>query len=116
MKKINLLPVTALVITAALSSSIVNAEDKVATTIAASQLEMAKVEQELSFSTLRAELDSDADGKLSQEEVAISSITLLQDEFNNIDANEDQHIEEIEFNSFLAEIKNDVTNFANSDR
>ena len=87
MKNINLLPVTALVITAALASSFVSADDKMG--------------QALSFPALIAELDSDANGMLSQDEVAVSSNTFLQAEFSNIDTNQDQQIDNAEFNAFL---------------
>ena len=87
MKKINLLPVTALVITAAFTSSFVSAENEIGLA--------------LSFPALIAELDSDANGMLGQDEVAASSHTVLQEAFSNIDTNQDQQIDNAEFNAFL---------------
>ena len=87
MKNFNLLPVTALVITAAFTSSFVSAENKIGL--------------ELSFPALIAELDSDANGMLGQDEVAASSNTFLQAEFNNMDTNQDQQVDHAEFNDFL---------------
>jgi len=115
MKNINLLKVTAIVITAALASNFVNAEDKISTTIEASQPEVAKIEQQLSFPALITELDGDANGMLSQDEVAVSHLTFLQEEFNTIDANQDSQIEEAEFNSFIAQLKNKVSDMANTE-
>ncbi|MBU2923838.1 hypothetical protein Q4506_15425 [Colwellia sp. 4_MG-2023] len=115
MKNINLFKVTVMVITAALASNFVNAEDKISTAIESSQPTMAKVEQQLSFPALITELDGDANGMLSQDEVAVSHLTFLQEEFNNIDANQDGQIEEAEFNSFIAQLKDKVTDMANTE-
>jgi Ca2+-binding EF-hand superfamily protein len=115
MKNISLFKVTAMVITAALASSLVNAEDKVTETIEKSQPEMVKVEQELSFPGLIAKVDSDQNGMLSLEELTATQNKVLQAEFTNIDANQDQQIDEAEFNSFIAEIKDKATNIAKSD-
>jgi Ca2+-binding EF-hand superfamily protein len=115
MKDISLFKVTVMVITAALASSFVNAEDKITESIEKFQPEIEKVEQELSFSTLIAEVDSDENGMLSLDEVSTTQNKVLQEEFNNIDANQDKQIDETEFNSFLAKAKDDTTNIAKSD-
>ncbi|MDO6488275.1 hypothetical protein Q4503_11220 [Colwellia sp. 6_MG-2023] len=112
MKNINLFKVTVMVITAALASNFVNAEDKLSATVENAQ---PKIEQQLSFPALIAELDGDANGMLSQDEVAVSHLTFLQEEFNNIDANQDSQIEETEFNSFIAQLKKKVSDMANAE-
>jgi len=115
MKNISLFKVTAMVITAALASSFVNAEDKVTETIETSQYEMVKIDQEFSFSALITKLDTDQNGMLSLDEVAATPNKVLHQEFSNIDANQDKQIDEAEFNSFLAEVKDKATTIAQSD-
>ena len=115
MKNISLFKVTAIVITAALASNFVSAEDKITDLVEQSQSDMVKVEKQVSFTTLIEHLDGDQNGMLSQDEVAVSQNKLLQEYFSNIDVNQDQQIDEAEFNSYLAEVKDKSPSVAKID-
>jgi len=102
MKNVSLLKVTFMVVVAALASNLVNADDDVQKTI-----EHAKpiIVPQIQFSELIEELDSDKNGMLSEEEVSVTQSKVLQEEFKKMDTNEDSQIDEAEYNSYLAEVK-----------
>jgi len=91
MKNISLINVSILVVTAAFVSNFVNAEDK---------LTKSKNEQ-VKYSDLIANLDTDKNGLLSQTETLASKNKVLQGTFKKIDLNGDEQISEQEFNHFV---------------
>ena len=111
MKNVSLMKITAMVVvvTVALASNFVNAEDKVNKTIAKAQSDVAELAKQLKFSSLIEKLDSDKNGMLSQTEVSTNQSQLLHDEFNKMDVNQDKQIDEAEFNSYFAEVKAKAT-------
>ncbi|MCW8833867.1 MAG: hypothetical protein OQK09_13015 [Colwellia sp.] len=111
MKNVSLFKVTAMVITVAFASSFVNAEDKV---IEKSQADAIGSAKQPTFSTLIEKLDTDKNGMLSQAEVSANKNQLLHKEFNKMDANQDQQIDEAEFNNYLAKVKNKTADLAKS--
>jgi len=114
MKKISLFKITVIVITATIASNFVNAEDMITELLEQSQSTMALKEQ-TSFASLIETLDTDQDGMLSPIEVSASQNKLLQEEFTNLDLNQDQQIDEAEFNSYLAEVKDKAIDVEKSD-
>lgn len=115
MNNISLIKVTGFVVTVALASSFVNAEDKINTIVEEAQSDVVKVEKQLSFPTLIEELDTDKNGMLSQTEVSATHSKVLKAEFNKMDTNQDKQIDEAEFNRYLAEVKDKATTIAKSD-
>jgi hypothetical protein len=114
MKNISLMKVTAMVVvvTVALASSFVNAEDKLSKAvekvdkvIEQSQSDLAELAKELKFSTLLENLDSDKNGMLNQAEVSSNQSQLLHKEFTKMDVNQDNEIDEAEYNTYLSDIK-----------
>ena len=106
-----------MVITVGFASNFVNAEDKInkgIEKVQADVAEVAEVVKQLNFPALLEELDSDKNGMLSQAEVSANQSELLKKEFNKMDVNQDKQIDETEFNSYLADAKNKVTDVAKS--
>lgn len=115
MKKISLIKVTGFVITAAFASNFVSAEEKVNKVIEKVQSEALQSEDKLNFSELIASLDTNKNGKLSEDEVAVKKNNILQEAFTKIDINQDKEIDEAEYNLYFADIKGSVINLANSE-
>ncbi len=92
MKNISLINVSMIVVAATLTSNFVSANDKLT----------AQISEQVSYSELIANLDSDKDGLLSQTETSASKVKVLQAAFEKIDSNSDEKISEKEFNDFLA--------------
>lgn len=111
MKNISLFKITAtvVVVTVALASGFINAEDKVSNAIVKAQSDVVESTKKLDFSTLIEKLDSDKNSMLSQAEVSVKQSPLLHKEFNKMDVNQDKEIDEAEYNSYLEEIKNKAT-------
>jgi len=114
MKNVSLFKVTAMVVTVAFASSFVNAEDKISKVVEKVESDVVEVSKQLNFPALIEELDSDKNGMLSQSEVSANQSKLLQEEFNKMDVNQDKQIDEAEFNSYLAEVKDKATAIAKS--
>jgi len=111
MKNISLLKITAMVVTAALASNFVNADDKLDTAITKAQSDIEKATEsaeeavkQLDFSVLIEKLDADENGMLSEAEVSANQSQLLHQEFNKMDTNQDKQIDEAEYNSYLAQV------------
>ncbi len=102
MKNISLVKVTFMVVVAALASSFVSADEDVNKTLEQAQEILAP---QIEFSELIEKLDSDKNGMLSEEEVSVTQSKLLQEEFKKMDNNKDKQIDEAEYNSYLAEVK-----------
>ena len=111
MKNVSLLKVTFMVVVAALASSLVNADDAVEKVVEQKQPILVP---QIQFSELIEKLDSDKNGMLSEEEVSVTKSKLLQDEFKKMDSNQDNQIDEAEYNSYLAEVKDKSFNVAKS--
>jgi hypothetical protein len=117
MKNISLIKVTAIVITVGFASNFVYAENKVDKAIDKVQTDVAEIVEEakqVNFPDLLKELDSDKNSKLSQTEVSADKNTILQEEFNKMDLNKDKQIDELEFNSYITEVQNKITDLAKS--
>ena len=114
MKNVSLFKITAMVVTVAFASSFVNAEDKISKVVEKVESDVVEVSKQLNFPALIEELDSDKNGMLSQSEVSANQSKLLQEEFNKMDVNQDKQIDEAEFNSYLAEVKDKATDIAKS--
>lgn len=109
MKNVSLFKVSAMVVSIALVSSYVNANEKVSETmenVQAGVTEMTETATQQSFPTLLAALDSDNDSMLSEAEVSVEHSQFLQEEFSKIDANQDKNIDEEEFNIYFASVDN----------
>lgn len=117
MKNISLIKVTVMVISVGFASNFVNAEDKINKTVDKAQVDIAKTVEEaeqIKFSDLLEELDSDKNGMLSQAEASADQNKILQDEFKRMDVNKDKQIDELEFNNYIAEVQNKVADLARS--
>jgi Ca2+-binding EF-hand superfamily protein len=114
MKSINLAQVSAFVIVASMASFFVNADDELInnlegitvsqvespiTTTAEASEEMAESQDKFTFTSL----DSDKDGKLSQQEVLVGKNEWLIKYFKQIDSNTDKSISEEELVDFIAQ-------------
>lgn len=111
MKNISLLKITAMVVTVALASSFVNADDKLNKAVEKAQSDINEVTKDvveaakqLDFSVLIEKLDSDENGMLSEAEVSANQSQLLNQEFNKMDVNQDKQIDEVEYNSYVAQV------------
>jgi Ca2+-binding EF-hand superfamily protein len=115
MKNVSLTKVTAVVVFAAFASNFVMANGDVKTLsakavpvkAASAKVVSIKTEQ-ISFSQLINELDSDKNGLLSQAEVLASESKLLLTEFTKMDTDGDSQISEEEFNQYIAQTKDVV--------
>ena len=90
MKNISLFKISAMVITVALASNFVNAQDKVTHAVKTVQPATTQLVKKLNFPTLIEKLDTDKDGALSQAEVTTSHSELLQQIFTKVDTNNDK--------------------------
>ena len=65
---------------------------------------MVEATKQLDFSVLIEKLDSDENGMLSEAEVSANQSQLLNQEFNKMDVNQDKQIDEVEYNSYVAQV------------
>jgi Ca2+-binding EF-hand superfamily protein len=103
MKNASLLNTSIMVVIVALASNFVNAEDKIKKT---TQLSQKDTIEQAEFSALINMLDTDKDGVLSEAEVLENTNENLGIVFTEVDSNQDKKINEAEYNSYLAAIKN----------
>lgn len=102
MKKVSLLKITIIVVTAAVASLTVKANDKIA-------IDNQVVEKLKQTPAKFSQLDSDNNGLLTQDELGLSENSALKKVFVKIDSNKDSVIDEAEFNAFVIQVKNNLS-------
>jgi len=98
-------------IIAILVSSFVNAGADIQQSVEQSQ---PKLVEQIEFSDLLEQLDSDKNGSLSEKELRSTQGQLLPEKFKKMDINKDSQLDDEEYNIYLVEINGNLSDVVKS--